>query len=400
MSKQLPNNSWWGPPKKYTTRLEERRITWLELFYDLVYAIIISKATHFLATHLNRAGIENYTYLFIMIFWGWYNGSQYYDLHGTPGARTRFMTLWQMVAVAALAVALGSPPETLISRSTIALAVLQFYITYIWWSVGIYDKDHRKLNVPFTVCYTLALCFIIATLVVDQPLRSFLFAGTLILNFLPQFLLLRRFEKGSSISILSGSMAERLGLLTIIVFGEAILGVINGINPLSELTANIWFCFALGIMIVFVLWWMFFTLIADRKIKTGFWPGNIMSLAYVPTLASLGMIGTAFTGLMSPPVSENLHLIHISRLAYAASIALFLFSSGVINAFVIYPDDYAGLKKAILPILAAGGIVIVLVTFLFQQLSTLPYLISVLLILLLLIILISLNYYRSKNNAL
>ena len=343
MSTKTRDNSWWGPPKKFTTRFEERKITWLELFYDLVYAIIISKATHFLATHLNWVGVENYSYLFIMIFWGWYNGSQYYDLHGTPGARTRFMTLWQMVAVAALAVALGSPPETLIYRATIALAVLQFYITYIWWSVGIYDKEHRKLNVPFTVCYTLALACIIATLFVEQPIRSFLFAATLVLNFFPQFLLIRRFERGREATILSSSMAERLGLLTIIVFGEAILGVINGVNAQNELTAYTWLCFVLGIVIVFVLWWMFFTLIADRKIKTGFWPGNIMSLAYIPTLASLGMIGSAFTGLMSPPVAENMHLIHLSRLAYAASIALFLFSSGVINAFVIYPEDYAGL---------------------------------------------------------
>ena len=32
-------SAWWGPPKKFDPHFEERRISWLELFYDLVYVI-------------------------------------------------------------------------------------------------------------------------------------------------------------------------------------------------------------------------------------------------------------------------------------------------------------------------------------------------------------------------
>src|SRR5882757_6751647 len=108
-------NIWWGPPKKFSTQFEERKISWLELFYDLVYVIVISRTTHYLAVHPSSSGLLDYVYLFTMIFWGWFMGSIYHDLHGSPGIRTRFMTLWQMMAAGALAVTLDSPPESIIT---------------------------------------------------------------------------------------------------------------------------------------------------------------------------------------------------------------------------------------------------------------------------------------------
>src|SRR5579863_8792365 len=168
-------NIWWGPPRKFSSHFEERKISWLELFFDLVYAIVISRTTHWLAVNNTPGGILDYAYLIIIVFWGWYNGSQYYDIHGTPGIRTRLMTLWQMMAVAALAVTLYSPSDKAVGGATIAIAALQFFITYLWWSVGIYDKKYRKYNMPFTICYLAAFVLIIITLFIPQPYQRILF---------------------------------------------------------------------------------------------------------------------------------------------------------------------------------------------------------------------------------
>ena len=243
-------NIWWGPPKKFSPNFQERKISWLELFYDLVYVIVISKVAHQLAVHHDLPGMVDYAYLFTLTFWGWYNGSQYHDLHGTPGIRTRFMTLWQMMAVGALAVALDSPPETLIQRTTITLLVLQFFITYLWWSVGIYDKHHRKLNVPYTVCFLAAFALLIFTLYMPQPYKRILFWIALVLNYAPFFLTAIRLWKTEDEFSMSSSMIERLGLFTIIVFGEAILGIINGMDALAEMNVHLWMCFGLGILII------------------------------------------------------------------------------------------------------------------------------------------------------
>ncbi|HET6993424.1 MAG TPA: low temperature requirement protein A, partial [Chitinophagaceae bacterium] len=66
----LNTSAWWGPPKKFDTNFKERRISWLELFYDLVYVIAISRITHHLSQHITLGGFIEYACLFILVFWG------------------------------------------------------------------------------------------------------------------------------------------------------------------------------------------------------------------------------------------------------------------------------------------------------------------------------------------
>jgi len=387
-------NIWWGPPRKFSNQFEERKISWLELFFDLVYAIVISRTTHWLAVNNTTGGILDYAYLIIIVFWGWYNGSQYYDIHGTPGIRTRLMTLWQMMAVAALAVTLYSTSDKAVGRATIAIAVLQFFITYLWWSVGIYDKKYRKYNMPFTICYLAAFVLIIITLFIPQPYERILFWITLVLNFVPPFISSRILKENNSDYSLSSSMIERLGLFTIIVFGEAILGVINGMNSVTDLNTTAWLCFGLGILIVFSLWWIFFSLIADRQSQSGLVKGTVISMIYIITLASLGMIGASFPGLMNdlkPVANETLSA---SRLIFSISIALFLFSIVMLSQYLVYPEEYRAGKRPIQSLLLSAGLISLAVTILLPELSLILYLLCIFLLLVLIIVIITRSWFR------
>ena len=366
-------NIWWGPPKNFSTDFKERKISWLELFYDLVYVIVISRTTRHLLTNPGVVGILDYLLFFFMIFWGWMNGSMYHDLHGSQGIRTRFMTLWQMMAVAALAVTMSVPTSLFIPRIIFALIFLQFYITYLWWSVGIYDKNHRKLNRPYTWCYLTALVLIIATLFVQQPYKRILFLGVLALNYLPPFVLSPIFVRRDLNLKLSSSMVERLGLFTIIVFGEVILGVINGTGEVDILSAHVWVCFVLGILIVFELWWVFFALIADREIKSGFLKGQLMSLLYIPAMAALGIVGTSFSELISNLGSvDKVHLF--LKLLFGISLSFFLLSTLAISLFLEYPKSYEVSKKRVKLLFISSAISILLITFLFEKLALIYYL--------------------------
>lgn len=74
---------------------------------------------------------------------------------------------------------------------------------------------------------------------------------------MPPFLGARIFRKNNDEFSMSSSMMERMGLITIIVFGEAILGVISGVTGMEDMNALIWANFGLGILVVFMLWWIF-----------------------------------------------------------------------------------------------------------------------------------------------
>ncbi|HUZ59866.1 MAG TPA: low temperature requirement protein A [Hanamia sp.] len=366
-------NIWWGPPKKFSTDFKERKISWLELFYDLVYVIVISRTTSHLLTYPGADGILDYLLFFFMIFWGWINGSMYHDLHGSQGIRTRLMTLWQMLAVAALAVTMSTPTSLFIPKIIFALIFLQGYITYLWWSVGIYDKNHRILNRPYTLCYLAALFLIIATLFVQQPYKRILFCGVLALNYLPPFVVSPLFAKRDLNLKLSSSMVERLGLFTIIVFGEAILGVINGTGEVAILSSHVWTCFALGILIMFELWWVFFALIADREIKSGFLKGQVMSLLYIPAMATLGIVGASFSELIMK--LDNVGEDHLFlKLLFGISLSLFLLSTLAISLFLQYPKSYELSKKKVKILFISSAFFILLLTFFFEKLDLIHYL--------------------------
>jgi low temperature requirement protein LtrA len=381
--KFIHSNIWWGPPKKFDTNFSERKISWLELFYDLVYVIAISRITHHLAHHPNFSGLLDYIYLFIMIFWGWVNGTMYHDLHGSPGVRTRLMTLWQMMIVAALIITLSGPAETIFFRATIAIAVMQFYITYLWWSIGIYDKAHRKFNRPYTICFLISLALIISTLFLQQPYTRIVFYISLVLNYLPPFLLGKKLQQHRIDFNLSTSMTERLGLFMIIIFGEAVLGVINGVTELNDVNFSIWINFGLGILIVFALWWIFFSMVADRETTPGFLQAQKMQLAFVITFMALGGIGASFSRIFhSFQNNDDAHSLWIKNI-FGVSLCIFLMGITIITRYLIYASAYNAARKKMQRWLLTTAVIIVALTMLsyWLQLTLFIYLLLLFIIL-------------------
>lgn len=387
-------NIWWGPPKKFTTQVAVRRISWLELFYDLVYVIVISRITGYLAKHADWWGLFDYVYLFAMTFWGWYNGSMHHDLHGSPGIRTRFMTLWQMMAAGALAVTLDSPPDRMLERTTAAILFLQLFITYLWWSVGIYDKEHRALNRPYTVWFLCAFALLAATFWIPLPYKRGVFLVVLVINYLPYALTAFRLSRRKVEFSLSSSMTERLGLFTIIIFGEAILGVINSVSHLDELGPDLWVFFGLGILVIFALWWIFFSTIADRECKQGMWAGNVVSFLYIPMLASLGMAGASFPSLLKNMANGAPLFTSPLQIVFGVSVALFLCCITAVSRYLEHPPEYDNSKKFVqrLLIAIAGGNV--LLVLLFPLLSPLIYLLLVFTSLMIIIVVMTRSWFK------
>jgi low temperature requirement protein LtrA len=392
------NSRWWGPPKKFTTDITQRKISWLELFYDLVYVIVISRITQRFAQHANLDGFLYYAFLFCMIFWGWLNGSMYYDIHGTPGIRTNLTTLWQMLAVAAVAVTLNFENDPNYFYLTMTLAFLQVYITYLWWSVGIYDKEHRQFNKPFNICYLSALALLIAAMYVPAPYKTYVYWLAILINFLPSVFIHQIMKINRNELNLSPSMTERLGLFTIIIFGEVILGVINGMHASSGHGSHIWLGFSLGILIVFSLWLIFFSLVADRGCKPGFLKGQYFQFLFMPTLLSLGIIGASFSVMLPAVYIGDYHIPENTRLFFGFSIAVFLICVNRMTRFLVYEEKYGNPKYLFAVILLVPAILISGITLFSAQISLLRFFACIFLVLLAMIIAITYSWNRVEKD--
>ncbi|MGN6249886.1 MAG: low temperature requirement protein A [Ginsengibacter sp.] len=395
MKHSLSDKRWWGSPRKFTTENKDRKISWLELFYDLVYVIAISTITHYLAQRFGINALLDYFYLFTIIFWGWLNGSLYYDLHGNEGLRTKLMTLWQMLIIAALVITLHSPAVRLLHNATIVLLIMQIYITYLWFSVGFYDKVHRRLNRPYTFFYLLSFALIFSTLFLRQPYIRIAFFLTLFFNYVPPFFSYYLLKRNGMELTLSSSMTERLGLFTIIIFGEVVLNVTNGVIAADDLSLNLWLQFALAMGIVFSLWWLFFTMISDRKCKPGLLNSSLFQLLFIPTLIGLGLMAAAFSHLfIKTTVTHRLNqhppahlpselVIQVGSRAgiFGISIAFFMLGIWAMMSILDYPEIFHDFKRPAKNGFIVTAIVIVLFTWLPINIGLVYFLIIVLLIL-------------------
>src|SRR5262250_2035032 len=96
-----------SPPLPHGTPRFDRRVSFLELFYDLVYVAVIGQASHQLAEHISVRGVVEFATVFGLIWFAWINGSLYVELHGGEDGRTRNIVFVQMCILVLLAVFTG-----------------------------------------------------------------------------------------------------------------------------------------------------------------------------------------------------------------------------------------------------------------------------------------------------
>ena len=269
MLERIRFRRWWQPPRPVSNRPEERRVTFLELFYDLVYVVIIAELSHALAGNISLAGIGSFVFLFIIVWWAWFNGAMYHDLHGNNDIRTRVFTFLQMFTVAAMAVFAHNAMGAGSVGFAVSYAAFHLILTWLWWRTGVHDPLHRPLSRPYSQTFLITSVLFIVSIFTPTPWRFILWVLSLLIDLALLSLLWTNTntaiqEEIDRILLISPSAVERFGLFTIIVLGEVIVGVVSGVAghlPLGWLVGGI---AALGMMIAIGLWWIYFDFVAGR----------------------------------------------------------------------------------------------------------------------------------------
>ena len=82
----------------------EQKVTWPELFYDLVFVVVIAELTHTLSEDINLVSLGTFSFLFVPIWWVWIGVTFYNERFKTHDVSYRFFLFLQMIPVAAMAV--------------------------------------------------------------------------------------------------------------------------------------------------------------------------------------------------------------------------------------------------------------------------------------------------------
>ena len=347
------------PPRRHGDVLYTREVSFLELFYDLVYVVLIAQVSQHLAEHVGWRGILDFAIVFGLIWFAWFNGTFWHELHARPDGRSRNYIFMQMGLLALLAVFAGEATEESGAAFAYTYALLFTIFTWQWYTVQrIDDPRYRPVTTRYLTGMVLTVVLVIASGIVDGA-RIWIWGFIVVAWAVAGFLMMTRSRTEGFGEGPTASLVERLGLFTIIVLGEVVVGVVTGIIDAPERSPLIVATGIVGLTIGYGIWWNYFDLLGRRVPDHTGAPLATWLFAHLPLTMAIAAGGAALVSLI-----EHAGYIRTepeSALLLSISVAVVLI--GITVAVRALPEDEfpPGMAGQIAPTLVLAALTAVLV---------------------------------------
>jgi low temperature requirement protein LtrA len=301
--------NWFHPPQLRVgedTEEDARRATWLELFFDLIFVVAIAQLANNLHKDTTIAGFIGFVLLFIPVWWAWIGATFYANRFDVDDIGNRILTGLQMLAIAALAVNVHKG----LSDSSIGFALSYVFIrvmlVFQYLRVAQTLPQARKMATWYAFGFAIAASFWFISTFIPLPYRLIFWLVGIVIDFVTpisaahlQSKLLPNFEH----------LPERFGLFVIIVLGEAIVAVVNGVAEMQWQFMSVTFA-VLGFCIAFSLWWIYFENVGGKALRAAGAAGQARVLqtwlyGHLPLVLGIAMAGIGVKHvIMSDPMMD------------------------------------------------------------------------------------------------
>lgn len=234
---------------------ESRKVTWLELFFDLIFVAAVSQVAEPLREHYTLAELVRFTPLFVLIWWAWTGHTVFSTRFDTDDGVQRGLTLIQMFAVAVMA---ANAKDALDSRSSAGFAAAYAgvrIILVVQYVRARHLVEARPLTVRYLTGHGLAAMLWLASALVPAPERFWIWAVAFAIDLGTPWLAIPHSVR---IPPDPAHLPERFGLFTLILLGEWVVAVMHGMESQDEWPAEAALSALLGMGIAFLIWWWYF----------------------------------------------------------------------------------------------------------------------------------------------
>lgn len=233
---------------------EERKATWLELFYDLIFVVAIGQIALKLSENYDRVGLLEFALLFITIWWAWVGHTMYLARFDSNDLIHRATTMAMMLGVAGLAASAPTAFGEAGASFAISYGVVRGMLVLEYWRAARYNPRQRALASGFARGFAIAAALWLASAALPTPYRELLWFGALLIDYITPFAVGQEAVRHPPHF---RHLPERLGLFTILVIGESVLSIVMGVQKRGgDLLA---YCGALlAMLIAFSIWWGYF----------------------------------------------------------------------------------------------------------------------------------------------
>ena len=280
--------TYWRRPRLRSTSQDDREshASWTELFFDLVFAVVVSVLSQSLKQNLSLVGVCEFVALFVPCWWAWVLFTFYIDRYDGDDVLHRLFILSGMLAIIFLAVntrnALhGSSTGFALSYVLMRSIVLALYLR----AARHVPAAHANLKL-YLASYIPSTGLWLLSLAVEAPVHYSVWAFAMAIELLVP-LVGSRLLAGTPVH--PSHLPERLGLCTLIVMGESIVSVATG-TAASNWALNAILMAVGGFAIAACLWWLYFSFLETSVIIRGIRSVHLYNYGHLPILVGLILV--------------------------------------------------------------------------------------------------------------
>lgn len=275
------------PPRLRAEETEvHRHATWLELFFDLVFVAAVAQLADMLVEEPTWEGAFKFVGLFIPLAWAWMGYTYYANRFDSDDFPYRLTVSAAMLAVAAMAVAIGEESTQWSERFAIAYVALRALLLVLYLRARLHIPSVRDAIDAYLIGFGIGLLLWFVSIFVPPPARYVLWAAGLLVEFLTP-LIAWKVIGGTPVD--REHIEERFGLFTIIVLGEAVIAVVAG-TDVKDWAGDAVVVATFGFAGAVALWWIYFDFQAGSQVRAGRW-AFISSYGHLPLWIAITAYG-------------------------------------------------------------------------------------------------------------
>jgi low temperature requirement protein LtrA len=297
-----PPRLWPSDPHK------ERRATWMELFFDLIFVAAVAQVGKSLAADYSWAGLLRYSFLFVLIWLAWSGHTLFATRFDTDDLIQRLLILAQSFVAAVMAANSKDALDSVDAAGFGAAYAGMRVVLVLQYLRARRVPATRQLTTRYAIGYAAAAVAWIASALTPVPARYWVWSVALAMDLSAPGLAARHSAKHPPDA---AHFPERFGLFTIILLGEFVAAVMHGIEKQETWSVAAFSTAWMSMAFAFVVWWWYFDGAqgpAERHIRTrrqaiGF---RIWNYAHLPLFLGIGVAGVGFEHTIALQGEERL----------------------------------------------------------------------------------------------
>ena len=254
----------WQPPALRHHVAEDGRVTWLELFFDLVYVAALIQLGDQLADDVTWSGVGSFAGVFVILWWTWTGTTAFTNRFAVDDVIHRLLTFFQMFAVGNLAVIAATKPDNWPQWFVLAYVGARLPLLAMYWRASRSAPSSRPIADYLLRVFGASLVVWLVSIAIPGPGRYWVWGLALLVEFAAP---VRIGSRGDGAPAHDEHFQERYALFTIIVLGETFVKSLSAVTD-RGISIETQVFGGVGFLVLIAIWWTYFDDVADAHIRT------------------------------------------------------------------------------------------------------------------------------------